>query len=265
MASNLIIQGDTIQQMRGCDRLFEIVFGDPPFNQDEQYDGFVDRFTEEQYEAFTRDWLAAGWERVAPGGVLIMHGSIKLRPHFWKAVFSNKLEDFYDTEIVWHYRFGQCVDTNWIGMHCPWIILRKPCSGPRNWYPDSVLVESDRKSKYKDPRIQQSSRSGYRVPGTVWYGDFLGRIQGGNKERWKDHPNQLPQLMLARAVHAYTAPGDAVLDCFSGSGTMSVVCKALGRDSVAYDISLANVQSGKLRMEQGFVRPEILQMSERHA
>jgi site-specific DNA-methyltransferase (adenine-specific) len=50
------------------------------------------------------------------------------------------------------------------------------------------------------------------------------------KERcFGKHPSQKPLLLMERLVLSATSPGDAVLDCFSGSGTTLVACKKLGR------------------------------------
>ena len=96
------------------------------------------------------------------------------------------------------------------------------------------------------------------MPGTVWGvpsdGPFFGRVQGNSKERRGKHPNQLPERLVERGVLAYTKEGDRVLDMFSGSGTVSVVCKALGRNSLAYDVSEESVKSGLERLGKGAVR-----------
>ena len=252
MPTNEIIYSDVIRGLGGLDRMFDFVFGDPPFNIGHDYTGFEDAMAPRAYEQFTLQWIDSAWAHVATGGVLVLHGSVKMRPLYWRALVKLDLDKHYENEVVWHYRFGQHRDTDWIDMHCPWIILRKP--GDRKWWADDVLVESDRKSKYGDSRITKSSRSGMRVPGTVWSGACMGRVQGNSKERWPGHPNQLPQRIIARAIKAYTRPGGSVLDLFSGSATVSVVAKALERSSIAFEMSLQSVESGRKRLDQGFVR-----------
>ncbi len=85
-------------------------------------------------------------------------------------------------------------------------------------------------------------------------GPFWGRVQGTSKERWKGHPNQLPERYMERLIRAYTNVGDHVLDPFGGSGTTAVVCQALGRRCTTIDISHANCVSIRRRLERGAVR-----------
>jgi adenine-specific DNA-methyltransferase len=59
-----------------------------------------------------------------------------------------------------------------------------------------------------------------------------GRIQGNNKERRKDHPNQVPEVYLERVIRACSNESDLVLDPFLGSGTTCTVARALRRRSI---------------------------------
>lgn len=69
---------------------------------------------------------------------------------------------------------------------------------------------------------------------------------GGNKagdvwrilpDKGNEHPAPFPPQLVERILD--TAPGQVVLDPFSGSGTTAYVCKKLGRDFVAIDQSSA--------------------------
>ncbi len=121
-----------------------------------------------------------------------------------------------------------------------------------------MLVDSDRATTYGDKRIHETENGGKRLPGTVWGipsdGPYWGRIQGNSSERRKNHPNQLPEVYLARLIKAYTNPGDRVLDPFGGSGTTAVVAQALKRNYVTIDVSLDNVKSIRQRLKKGAVR-----------
>ena len=158
--------------------------------------------------------------------------------------------------INWHFRFGECTRANWINARCHCLIFAKNAA-TYTWNPDAVLVESDR-VKYGDKRIHDSENGGSRLPGTVWGvpsdGPNWGRVQGDNKERVKSCPNQLPEVYLERLILAYTNEGDHVCDPFGGSGTTAVVCQALGRNCVTFDISGANVNEIRRRLKRGSVR-----------
>jgi site-specific DNA-methyltransferase (adenine-specific) len=232
-----------------------LLFADPPFNMGQQYEGFNDRTDSHEFSSFMSQWIRAAWSAVASGGVLAIHHPVFLQSVVWRAC--RLFDHHHENTIIWHYRFGQCRDTDWIDNHCQCAIFRKP-AGPRRWNPDAVLVESDRKSKYGDSRIQLSSRGGMRVPGNVWGipsdGEYWGRVQGNSKERRSGHPNQLPEVYLERLIRAYTDEGDFVVDPFVGSGTTPVVARALGRRFRGCDISKTNVEWARERMRIGSVR-----------
>jgi DNA modification methylase len=250
----ILMEGKCQEVMRTMRRRFALVFADQPFNIGHKYAGYEDKLSAHDFELFTQDWIYRAWNVVDDGGVLAIHGSIKLLPIHWRAIFQLSLGACFENEVVWHYRFGQCGYSDWVDGHCHCLILRKP--GGRRWYPDEVLVESDRMTKYKDKRVAESAHGGMRPPSTVWGtpsdGVGWGRVTKQSKERWRGHPNQLPLRYVQRIVLAYTQPGDWVLDPFVGSGTAGVVCKHEGRNFIGIDISKDNVDSARERIEVGY-------------
>jgi adenine-specific DNA-methyltransferase len=50
------------------------------------------------------------------------------------------------------------------------------------------------------------------------------------------HPTEKPLTAMMRLVHAFSKPGDLVLDPFVGSGTTAVAAKRLGRRYIGIDI-----------------------------
>lgn len=254
VARSKILHGKCQEVMRDrIKRKFALVFSDPPFNIGHDYKGYDDKVDDYEFEMFTQEWILRAFDRVDDGGVLAIHGSIKLQPKVWKAIHQLNMGKFFETSVVWHYRFGQCGYTNWVDSHCHCLIFRKP--GERRFYADHVLVQSDRATKYNDKRAKQGARSGHRPPGTVWGvpsdGPGWGRVTHG-PERCKGHPNQLPLRYVARIVKAYTVPGDWVLDPFVGSGTAGVVCRHEGRNFIGIDVSEHNTESAKHRIAKGY-------------
>jgi site-specific DNA-methyltransferase (adenine-specific) len=245
-----VILDDCVEALwRGDGSTFDFCLADPPFNISHGYDGYDDNIPEAQYRSFTTQWIEAVWRRLSPGAAFVIHGSIKLRPTFWRSIIKLDLDSHYESETVWSYRFGQCRRSDWIDNHCPQIILRKP--GERKWHPEAVLVPSDRASKYGDKRVEDYANGGSRPPGTVWgqgEGQHWGRVQGNSKERWNHHPNQLPLKMVGRHIAAYTQPGDHVLDPFCGSGTTALASLALGRSCTTFDVSQTNIESAERRL-----------------
>ena len=230
----------------------KMIFADPPFNIGQNYRGFDDNMTHEEYVKFTKQWINECW-LILKDGVLIIHGN----DYVARTVI--KMEDELGlVPLSWNFltfNFGVCIRTNWINAHSHCLIYKK---GDYTWNPENVLIESAR-VKYKDKRVTQTKNGGTRVPGTVWGFDdvpYLSRVSGTNAERWNPHihPNQLPQTYLKRLILAYTNPGDLVIDPFAGSGTTALVSKSLGRNFITMDVSKEVCQSVEERLEGGFVR-----------
>lgn len=65
------------------------------------------------------------------------------------------------------------------------------------------------------------------------------------------HPTEKPVPLIEKLVGFSTNPGDLVVDPFSGSGSTSVACQRLGRDSIAMDLEPGYVASGEGRLMAG--------------
>lgn len=229
---------------------FDFVFADPPFNIGHGYNGYHDR--RDDFDDFTLDWISVCWQ--ACDGVIALHGPDDLAELY--LIAARRLGMRRIAWVNWHYRFGQCSRSNWIDARCHCLIFAK--GDQWTWNPDSVLVESDRASKYGDKRIHDTDNGGQRLPGTVWGvpsdGPYWGRVTGNSTERRQNHPNQLPENYLRRLLLAYTNPGDRVLDPFAGSGTTATVAASLDRSCVTIDVSAVNCDSVRERVARGAVR-----------
>ncbi len=62
------------------------------------------------------------------------------------------------------------------------------------------------------------------------------------------YPTQKNEALVARVVRASSGPGDLVLDCFVGSGTIAVVAEKLGRRWVACDEAPVAIHSTRRRL-----------------
>lgn len=251
------IVGDCVEVLKAHTRKYDLIFADPPFNIGHDYQDFFDKKEALEFIQFTHAWVRLCWARLKPHGVLCLHGPDALADQYILWAHDNRLAKHRIAWCNWHYRFGQCNDSNWIDSRCHLMVYARD---PNNytWNPNDVLVKSDRLARYGDRRVASSSRSGYRVPFTVWGvegdGPYWGRVQGNSEERRDSHPNQLPEVYLARIIRAYTNPGDSVLDPFCGSGTTVTVAQALGRNCCVVDISARSIKSAKKRLKKGAVR-----------
>lgn len=63
------------------------------------------------------------------------------------------------------------------------------------------------------------------------------------------HPTQKPLALICRQLEEYTKPGDLVLDCYSGSGTVAVACHMLGRRFIAVEKNAIYWEKSVARLE----------------
>lgn len=247
-----LVIDDNISTWREC---FDFIFADPPFNVKQEYDVYYDGLTDEEFIKFFAEWISYCAQCLRPGGVFAINIPDQLVLMTLQTMQLLELPRI--AWVIWHYRFGQCNDSNWINSKAHCLIFQLP-GGMQTWNPDAVMVESDRASKYNDSRTMFTATPGKRVPLDVWSvendGAFWGRVQGNSNERAIGHPNQLPEKYLERLIRAYTNVGDLVLDPFGGTGTTATVARALGRQCVTIDISEQYCVDIAERVKQGAIR-----------
>ena len=64
---------------------------------------------------------------------------------------------------------------------------------------------------------------------TIWDSPSPKFIMGGSQEEKFDHPTQKPMEVMRRPILNHTLPGEAVYDCFLGSGTTLIAAEETGR------------------------------------
>lgn len=246
----------------------DLVFVDPPFNIGHPYVGFNDSQEDVDYRNLICDICSWAMDLLKPGGRFCMHVPDEVVYLVLREVHLLNEQGYSrftaSDWIIWHYRFGQCGKTKYINSKCHLLTFIKDGREP-TWNPDAVSVPSDRASKYKDKRTDETQTPGMRVPLDVWGipsdGQYWGRVQGNSSERRSrangalvDHPNQLPEVYMKRIIKGWTNPGDWVVDFCGGSGTTGVVSAALGRNSMTFEISEENAKSIEQRLDKGAVR-----------
>lgn len=252
----------------------DLYFMDPPFNIGHDYNGYDDNLEPASHSALLR-LMIKGMSRCAS------HRSV-IAIHVPEPLLLTTMEHARDAglflwqHIVRHFRFGQYGETRYINGHEN-LLLYCTDSVSANFLPRRVLVEGQRRHMGKltaeevierlrinpdadvrellarmnegtpDKRLKTAKWKGYVPPSTVWP---IARIQGNNKERWKDHPNQLPFEYMARLVLAHTRKRKPkVVEVCAGSGPLAVVCEASGIEYHGCDISDRNLYSIELRVD----------------
>lgn len=216
---------------------FSLIFADPPFNIGQAYDVCDDKLPQQEFHNFNASWINVAKELLKPGGILAINIPSKMLQQTLACLNScGRLQEV--DHIIWHYRFGNCIRSKFISSKTH-ILVYKLGTDLHTWNPDAILVDSLRKTKYNDARIDDYENGGTRVPFDVW--DDIPRVVGNARERqgMESHPNQLPEKLLERVIKSYTNAGDWCFDPFGGTGTTSAVAAALSRNALTVELSTA--------------------------
>jgi modification methylase len=246
---NSVIQGDTIQLLRGLPaESVDLIFADPPYNLqlanrltrpdqslvdgvDDHWDKFADFSS---YDVFTRDWLSAARNSMKPQATIFVIGSY--HNIFRVGAIMQDLGFWILNDIVWRKsnpmpnfkgrRFTNAHET---------MIWAARDAGAKNYTFNYEVL----KAANEDCQM----RSDWLLPictGAERLKDDAGR---------KTHPTQKPEALLARAILAASHPGDLVLDPFFGSGTTGAVAKRLRRDYLGFEREHAYVAAAERRIQ----------------
>src|ERR1700688_3414768 len=224
-----IIVGDCIEALEKLpSSSVDLVFADPPYNLqlegalsrpdqslvdavDDDWDKFAD-FAE--YDAFTRDWLAAFRCLLKPAATIVVIGSY--HNIFRVGSILQDLGFWILNDIVWRKsnpmpnfrgrRFTHAHET---------LIWATRDAAKRNYTFNYEALKAG------NDDIQM--RSDWLLP--LCTGEE--RLKGEDGK--KLHPTQKPEALLARVILAASRPDDLVLDPFCGTGTTGAVARRLHR------------------------------------
>lgn len=247
---NKILAGDCIEIMRGMpDACVDAVFADPPYNLQlgektlyrpedqtaaravrDSWDSFE---SAEEYDKFTRMWLAECKRVLKPTGAMWTIGS-------YHNIFrvGSALQDlgfWILNDIVW-------VKTN------PMPNFR----GTRftNAHETLIWATPEKTGKYTFNYETMKKLNGGKQMRSDWGINIcLGeeRIKGDDGKSL--HNTQKPMDLLRRVILAATKPGDVILDPFVGTGTTAAAAKELGRQFIGIDREESYVAAARNRTD----------------
>jgi len=194
---NRIAVGDCIDLMRSWPAAsVDLIFADPPYNIGYNYDKYDDKRDDDDYVAWTRDWIDACTRLLKPtGSMYILIGdeyAAEARLHLKELERRRKL--VFRNWIIWHYTFGQNCKVKFNRSHAHLFY----CVGPRlfeqplkvkaagdtpqpfTFNRPAIAVASARQTTYADARANPSGK----LPDDVWY--------LRPQEAIADAPNHLP-------------------------------------------------------------------------
>lgn len=203
----------------------DLVYLDPPFNTNRDFDSFNDQWgTIDNYIEYMIPRLAVCINSLKPDGNFLIHTDYRTS-HYLRVLLDGRFGyDNLMNEIIWQYNSGGAAKTHLARKHDTilWYVA------DRKNYTFNILREP-----YATPDVQ--NRPGFHPDGRmltdVWNIPFLSTTA---KER-TGYPTQKPLALMERILEVFTNPGDTVIDGFAGSGTTGVAAEKLDRNSVLVD------------------------------
>lgn len=226
-----------------------LVIADPPYNLRKSYNGNVfSRKSAEEYEEYTRAWLAA----VRP--LLKEDGSIYVCCD-WESslIIGRVMQELFTvrSRITWQREKGRGAKKNWKnGMEDIWFAT---AGADYTFNLDAVRLRRRVVAPYRvDGRPKdwvEDARGGYRdtCPSNFW--DDI-TVPFWSMPENTAHPTQKPEKLLAKLILASSNAGDTVLDPFLGSGSTSVTAKKLGRHYIGIELEPQYCQWAEQRLER---------------
>ena len=237
-----IIHGDCLKELgkldAGCARL---IFADPPYNCGIDYGAgeTADRLDDDDYLAWCESWMQECCRVLADDGSMWVLIDDRWAGHF--DIILQRVGLHRRSWIIWYESFGQNLRNGFSRTHRH---IHHFVKDPKRivFNADAVNRPSDRQVKYGDKRANPDGR----IWDDVW---DIPRVTGTSAERMPDCPTQLPLALLRPIIGCASAPGDLVVDPFSGSGTTGCVCKELGRRYIGIETQEAFVELSRQRIK----------------
>ncbi len=206
---------------------------------------FADSF--DNYLAFLEPRLVELHRILTPDGSLFLHLDYR-EVHYAKVLLDTIFgRECFMNEIIWAYDYGARSKKKWPAKHDN--IL---------WYakdPENYIFNFDQMERipYMAPGlVSKEKASRGKTPTDVWWHTIVptnGREKTG-------YPTQKPLGIMRRLVRVHSRPGDTLLDCFAGSGTLGACADEEGREFVLID---NNPQAMEVMVRRlASTRPELI-------
>ncbi len=238
---NKIITGDCLQVLKNLpDESVDLCFADPPFNLGKTYHRYIDKLSEKDYLAWSKEWITELVRITKPTGSIFIHNIPRWLIHYTDFLRMAHFQHW----IVWD-SLGRPCRSTFLPSHYGILFYTKNKQGftfhelrtPHKRCPKCKCFLKDYGNKPRNPYGP--------VLNDVW--TDVGRVQ--SKLLRENHPCPLPEKLLERIILAASNPGDVVLDPFSGTGTTAVVAKKLGRKFVGIEMDKMYVSFAQKRLE----------------
>ena len=253
---NKIINGDSLKELKKIpDKIFDLVFADPPYNLGKNFDGLLDKYDQNNYKSWVKNWLKEIKRVTKPDASIYIMNSTQNMP--WVDLYAR---DHFEIlcRIVWAYDSSSLQAKKFFGSAWEPILFMVRDKKNYTFNADSIAVPTKTGAERKLVDYRKSPPKPYKktkVPNNLWY---IPRVRYKMKE-YEVHPTQKPIALLERIIKASSKDGDVVLDVFSGTFTTGSVAKGLNRRTVSIEINTNYVDVGKRRLNfPSDLSPQIL-------
>ena len=221
---------------------------------------YEDDLNVEAYLALMREVITASKKLLSDTGVIYLH--VDYRMHARLRLLMDEIfgENNFLNEIIWSYQTGGRARKFFSRKHDIILFYRKT----KKYYfnleavPVSrVDVRRNHMKRHVDPdgRVYRSIRSGGKIytyydddptfPGDVW--DDVSHLQQKDPQR-TGYETQKPVKLLERIILSSSAPGDLVMDLFTGSGTTLEAATTTSRRFLGVDLNPFALQVTRRRL-----------------
>ena len=267
MANHQLYYGDNLEILQAYidDESINLIYIDPPFNtgkrqqrtelqvrQDAQGDrvGFqgktyrtvkgksthyADKFeNSDAYLQFLRPRFEEAYRVLHQHGSFFLHIDYR-EVHYCKVMLDEIFgRESFMNEIIWAYDFGGRPKTRWPAKHDNILWYAKtPARYTFNF------DEMDRIPYMAPGLVGKEKAARGKTPTDVWWHTIVA-TNGGEKT---GYPTQKPLGILNRIVKVHSLPGDTLLDCFAGSGTLGEAAAMHNRSSILVDNNVPAMQA----------------------
>lgn len=255
MAELTIYHGDNLPVLRELpEETVNLIYIDPPFNtgkvqrrtqistiRDEDGDrtgfqgkryrtvklgskAYSDLF--DDYLAFLEPRLVEARRLLAEDGSLFFHIDYR-EAHYCKILLDLIFgRESFMNEIIWAYDYGARSKTKWPAKHDTIFWYAKD---PGNY---QYHLDACDRIPYMAPGLVGPEKAAKgKTPTDTWWHTI---VSPNGKEK-TGYPTQKPRGVIDRIVKVHSRPGDLLLDCFAGSGTLGESVLALGRRCILVD------------------------------
>ena len=215
----------TIRTVRDPKRGDRVGFGGKMYRTEKgDTRGFEDTF--DDFIEFIEPRLREIRRLLKPAGSLFLHIDHR-EVHYCKVLLDRIFgRESFVNEIIWAYDYGGRSKKKWSAKHDNILWYAKD---PKRY--TFHYQEMDRIPYMAPGLVTKQKAARGKTPTDVWWHTI---VPTRSKEK-TGYPTQKPLGVLRRIVRVHTSPGDLVLDCFAGSGTLGEAAARLERDFILID------------------------------